>query len=68
MFPGFIVGVLIGGIIGWAISSWRHARIDVPPPSIGCLGLTNGKNGIWLDPYYARLLKPILKDLNREML
>jgi hypothetical protein len=71
MIPATIIaGVLIGIIIGLAIAGWHHARSnDVPPPpESSCLGLTNGRPGIWLDSYHARLLKPILKDLGREVL
>jgi hypothetical protein len=31
MIPALVAGVLIGGIIGWAIAAWRHARTDAPP-------------------------------------
>lgn len=66
-----IVGVLIGGIIELAAAAWHHARTDGAPPApsvgISCIGLGNGKGGIWLDPYYARLLKPILEQMGREV-
>jgi hypothetical protein len=41
MIPAFVVGVLIGGIVGWAISSWRNARDDVSPleQSFHCTGV-----------------------------
>jgi CspA family cold shock protein len=72
MIPAFVVDVLIGGIIGWAIAACRHARIDDAPPTpnvgISCIGLGNGKGGLYLDPYYVRLLKPILERLGREVM
>jgi hypothetical protein len=72
MIPAFVVGILIGGIVGWAISAWRHARDDVSPaPSVGisAIGLTDGgKGGIWMDPYHARLMRPILEKMEREVL
>ena len=70
MIPAFVVGILIGGIIGWAISSWHHARTDAPPAPVGisAIGLDNGKGGIYLDPYSARLMRPILEKLGREVL
>jgi hypothetical protein len=49
-----IIGcVLIGTIVGWAISAWRHTRIDnaPPPPTVGisAIGLSSGKGGFYLE-------------------
>jgi hypothetical protein len=71
MIPAFVVGVLIGGIIGWAISAWHHAATIAPPaPSVGisAISLGNGKGGHFLDAHHARLLRPILKNLSREVM
>jgi hypothetical protein len=65
-----VVGVLIGGIVGAAVVAWRHARTDAPPaPSVGisCVGLGNGKGGIYPDPYYARLIKLIFDKMAMEV-
>ena len=54
-----------------AVIVGHHARTDGAPPApsvgISCIGLGNGKGGIWLDPYYARLLKPILEKMGYEV-
>ena len=72
MIPAFVVGTIIGAIIGWGVSAWRHARTDDAPPAlrvgISCVGLGNGKGGFYLDPYYARVLKPVLEKLGREVM
>jgi hypothetical protein len=71
MIPAFTVGVLIGTIIGWAIAAWRHAATEAPlAPRVGisAIGLGNGKGGFYIDPYYARLLKPVLEKLGREVM
>jgi hypothetical protein len=47
-----------------------RARTDAPPAlsgGISAIGLGDGKGGIALDPYYARLLKPVLEKLDREV-
>jgi hypothetical protein len=69
MIPAFVVGVLIGAIAGWAVSAWRAARDDAPAPSVGisAIGLTNGQRGLWMDPFHARLLKPILERMDKEL-
>jgi hypothetical protein len=70
MIPAFTVGVLIGGIIGWAISAWHHARTDAPPaPSggISWVGLGNGRGGHYIDPHFARMMKPILEKMGWEV-
>jgi hypothetical protein len=66
MIGAFIAGAAIGLIAGWAISSWRNARDEAPPPSFSCLGLTNGRPGK-LDPYHERLMRPVLEALGREL-
>ena len=70
MIGSFIAGAAIGLIAGWAISAWRNARDDVPPTSsvgISAIGLGDGKGGLWMDAYYARLLKPILEKMGHEV-
>jgi hypothetical protein len=70
MIPAFVVGVLIGGIIGWAIAAWNHARDDVSPaPNIGisAVGLGNGKGGHYIDSHFARMLKPVLEKMGWEV-
>jgi hypothetical protein len=70
MIPAFVVGVLIGGIIAAAIAAWHNARtIASPEPSgsISATGLGSGRGGIWLDPYSARLMRPILERMAKEL-
>jgi hypothetical protein len=32
MIPGvFVAGILIGVVVGWAISAWHHAATEAPP-------------------------------------
>jgi hypothetical protein len=71
MIGAFISGVLIGAVIGWAVTAWRHASTIAPPaPSVGisAIGLGNGKGGHYLDAHYARQLKPILEKLGHEVM
>jgi hypothetical protein len=70
MIPALVAaGVAIGVIIGLAIAGVYHASTTAPPPppSISCIGLGNGKGGQFIDAYYARLLKPILEKMGREL-
>lgn len=71
MIPAAVIaGVLVGVIIGLAAAAWHHARTDAPPPSTGinAIGLGDGRGGFWMDSYHARLMRPILKQLGREVL
>jgi hypothetical protein len=71
VIPAFVVGILIGGIVGAAAVAWWHAQTDVSPaPSVGisAISLGNGKGGHFLDAHHARLLRPILKHLGREVM
>lgn len=68
---GFVAGVVIGLIVGWAVSAWQHASIaSSPASSVGfsAIGLGNGRAGHYLDAHHARLLKPILEQLGREVM
>jgi hypothetical protein len=70
MIPALTVGVIIGTIIGLAIVAWRHAATIAPPaPSVDIcvIGLDNGQGGHYLDPHFARMLKPILEKLGMEV-
>jgi hypothetical protein len=72
MIPAFVAGILIGIIVGWAISAWCHALTiaspETPSAGISAIGVDwNGNGGAYIDVAHARLLKPILEKLGREV-
>jgi hypothetical protein len=72
MIPAFVVGVLIGAIIGAAAVAWRHASTIAPPMEQhvqwSVLGIGgNGKGAHYIDPHFARMLKPILEKMGMEV-
>jgi hypothetical protein len=65
----FVSGIMIGVIVGWAISAWHHALTDAPAeqhtPHWTSVG---GRSGVYqIDAYYARMLKPILEKMGWQV-
>jgi hypothetical protein len=69
-----VAGVLIGGIIGWAVAAWRHATTIAPPleqhfhwTSVGLQRATNEQiNDQWWNEMFQRLAAGALIEIRHE--